>query len=150
MKRVLALSVVLGVAALGPAAWGQSAGTVGSKATNGDSGTIGTAGSAAAGGTSASTAGVGAHSTGPAGSSSAIGSGGSAATDHGKARSATKIQQNSQMQQARSRAMAHDGGTWSRSATNTRVRNDGEMSSRTKSMAHEPGGKPAMSKTRMR
>jgi len=150
MKRLLALSVVLCAATLGGAAWGQSASTVGSKATNGDSGTIGSAGSAAAGGTSASTAGVGAQSTGPAGSSSAIASGGSAAADHGKAKSGTKINQNPQMLQAHSRATAQDGGTWSKSATNTRVRNDGQLSSRTKSMAHEPGGKPAMSTTRMR
>jgi hypothetical protein len=34
--------------------------------------------------------------------------------------------------------------------TNTSVRHDGALSSRTKSMAHEPGGKPAMSKTRVR
>ena len=150
MMRLLALCVALSATTLGSAAWGQSASTVGSKATSGDSGTIGTGGSAAAGGTSASTAGVGAHSGGPAGSSSAIASGGSASTDRGKARSDTKVHQNPQMLQAQSKAMAHDGGTWSRSATNTRVKNDGELSSRTRSMAHEPGGKPSMSRTRIR
>lgn len=150
MMRLLALSVALSVATLGPAAWGQSASTVGSKATNGGSGTIASAGSAAAGGTSASTAGVGAQSNGPHGSSSAIAGAGSAATDRGKAKSGTRIIQNSQMLQAHSRATAQDGGIWSKSATNTRVKNDGQLSSRTRSMAHEPGGKPAMSTTRIR
>jgi len=150
MKRLLALSVVVCAATLGSAAWGQSASTVGSKATNGDSGTIGSGGSAAAGGTSASTAGVGAHSDGPLGSSSAIASGGSAATDQGRAKSGTKIHQNPQMLQAHSRATAQDGGTWSKSATNTKVKNDGQLSSRTMSMAHQPGSKPAISKTRVR
>jgi len=147
---LLALCIALCATTLGSAAWGQSASTVGGKATNGDSGTIGTAGSAAAGGTSASTAGVGAHSASPGGSSSAIASGGSASTDRGKAKSDTRIHQNPQMLQAQSKAMAHDGGTWSRSATNTRVKNDGALSSRTKSMAHEPGGKPSMSRPRVR
>jgi len=150
MGRLLALCVALGATTLGSAAWSQSAGTVGSKATSGDNSTIGTAGSAAAVGTLASTAGVGAHSVGPASSSSAIAGGGSAATAHGKARSDTKIQQNPQMLQARSKAMAHDGGTWSTSATMTRVKNDGQLASRTRSMAHQPGSKPAMSRTRMR
>ena len=144
--KVFTAIAMTGLLAASAPAWSQSASTLGSKATNGSDSTIGTAGSAAAGGTSASTIGLGAHSPG----SSAIGSGGSAAAAHGKARSDTKIRQNSQMQQARSKAMAHDGGTWSRSMTNTKVKHSGDLSSRTKSMSHEPGGKPAMSKTRMR
>ena len=148
--RVSLLIVTAGLVVASSAAWGQSANAVGSKARHGGDSTIGTAGSAAAGGTSASTIGLGAHSTGKNGSSSAIAGGGSAAADQGKARSDTKIRQNSQMQQARSKAMAHDRGTWSRSMTNTRVKHGGDLSSRTKSMAHEPGGKPAMSKTKMR
>ena len=36
------------------------------------------------------------------------------------------------------------GGTWSKSMTHTQER-DGTVSSRTKSMAHEPGGAPAKS-----
>jgi hypothetical protein len=34
--------------------------------------------------------------------------------------------------------------------TNTRVRHNGDVSSWTRSMAHEPGSKPAMSRTRVR
>jgi hypothetical protein len=148
--KVSTFVAVASVFALSSAAWGQSASTVGSKATSGDSGTIGTAGSAAAGGTSASTIGLGAHSTGNSGSSSSIAGAGSAAADQGRVRSATRIHENPQMLQARSRATAQDGGTWSKSASNTRVKQSGDLSSRTKSMAHEPGSKPAMSKTRVR
>lgn len=148
--KVSALVAVASLFALSSAAWGQSAGTVGAKATNGGSSTIGTAGSASAGGTSASTIGLGAHSTGTAGSSSSIAGAGSAAADQGRARSATRIHENPQMLQARSRATAQDGGTWSKSATNTRVKQNGDLSSRTRSMAHEPGSKPAMSKARVR
>lgn len=144
--RALTLIVAAGLLAASPAAWGQSASTLGSKATNGADSTVGSGGSAAAGGTSASTLGLGAHS----GDSSAIASGGSAAADNGKAKSDTKIRENPQMLKAQSKAMAHDGGTWSRSATNTKVKNNGDLSSRTKSMSHEPGSKPAMSKTRIR
>jgi hypothetical protein len=43
-----------------------------------------------------------------------------------------------------SKAKAQDGGTWSKSQTKTKIK-DGEMTSRTKSMAHEPGGAPAKS-----
>jgi hypothetical protein len=42
--------------------------------------------------------------------------------------------------------MAHDGGTFSKSHTKTKVR-DGEVESRTKTMAHEPGSKPVKSTT---
>ena len=45
-----------------------------------------------------------------------------------------------------SKAMAHDGGTFSKSHTKTKVR-DGEVESRTKTMAHEPGSKPVKSTT---
>jgi hypothetical protein len=148
--KVSVLVAVASLVALSPAAWGQSAGTVGTKASSGGSSTVGTAGSAAAGGTSASTVGLGAHSTGTKGNSSSIASGGSAAADHGRVRSGTRVHENRQMLQARSRATAQDGGTWSKSATNTRVMHNGDLSSRTRSMAHEPGGKPAMSKTRMK
>jgi len=148
--KVSKLVAVAGMFVLSSAAWGQSANTVGSKATDGQNATIGSAGSASAGGTSASTVGLGAHSTGDAGSSSSIASGGSAAAEQGKAKSTTKVHDNPQMLQARSRATAQDGGTWSKSATKTKVSQNGELASRTKSMAHEPGSKPAMSKTRVR
>lgn len=44
------------------------------------------------------------------------------------------------------KAKAQDGGTFSKSMTNTRIK-DGELDSRTKSMAHEPGGAPVKSTT---
>ena len=43
-----------------------------------------------------------------------------------------------------SKARAQDGGTWSDSKTRTKV-HKGEVTSRTKTMAHEPGGPPAKS-----
>ena len=132
-------------------AWAQpSATTVGAGAKSDDSATIGSGGSAAAGGTSASTLGLGATSKGPQGTSSSIGGAGSAATADGKATSSTKIHSNPQMLRAQSRAKAQDGGTWSKSMTQTRVRHDGDLSSRTRSMAHQPGGAPAKSTTKMR
>jgi len=126
-----------------------SAQTVGSKVTTDDSATIGTAGSAAAGGTSASTIGLGANSTGKAGTSSVVGGAGSAAAASGKVRSDTKIRENPQMLRSQSKAKAWDGGTWSKSASNTKVQHDGDLTSRTKSMSHVPGSKPAMSTTRI-
>jgi hypothetical protein len=123
-----------------------SATTVGSKVSRGGYTTGGTAGSAAAGGTSASTIGLGAASR----TSSAIGGAGSAAAVNGRAVSNTKVRENPQMLRAQSRARASDGGTWSQSMTNTKVRHNGDLSSWTRSMAHEPGSKPAMSRTRVR
>jgi hypothetical protein len=123
-----------------------SATTVGSKVSRGGYTTGGTAGSAAVGGMSASTIGLGAASR----TSSAIGGAGSAAAVNGRAISTTRIRENPQMLGAQSRARAWDGGTWSQSMTNTRVRQNGDVSSWTRSMAHEPGSKPAMSRTRVR
>ena len=123
-----------------------SATTVGSKASRSGYTTGGTAGSAAAGGTSASTIGLGAASR----TSSAIGGAGSAAAVNGRAIATNRIRENPQMLGAHSRARAWDGGTWSQSMTNTRVRQNGDVSSWTRSMAHEPGSKPAMSRTRVR
>jgi len=45
-----------------------------------------------------------------------------------------------------SKARAQDRGTWSRSMTKTQV-HKGEVRSRTKAMAHEPGGPPTKSTT---
>lgn len=142
----ISMLVATGVFALSSVAWGQSASSLGAGATNGGSSTVGTAGSASAGGTSASTIGLGAHS----GNSSSIGGAGSAAAARGRARSDTKIRENPQMLQARSKATAQDGGTWSKSATNTKVKHNGALSSNTRSMAHQPGSKPAMSRTRIK
>ena len=43
------------------------------------------------------------------------------------------------------KAQAQDGGTWSKSMTHIKT-HKGEVSSRTKSMAHQPGG-PAIKST---
>ena len=40
------------------------------------------------------------------------------------------------------------GGVWSQSRTHTKVKKDGTVSSRTRSMAHEPGGPPVKSTVR--
>ena len=136
---------------VGSGAWAQpSASTVGAGATSDGSATVGSGGSAAAGGTSASTLGLGATSKGPQGTSSSIGSAGSAAAATGKATSSTRIHSNPQMLHAQSKARAQDGGTWSRSMTQTKVKHSGDLSSRTMSMAHQPGAAPAKSKTRVR
>jgi hypothetical protein len=151
MRRFSIATIAGALVFAGSAAFAQpGAHSGGSKATNEASSTIGTAGSAAAGGTSASTIGLGANSTGKAGTSSTVGGAGSAAAVNGKATSNTKIRENPQMLRAQSQAKAQDGGTWSKSATNTKVRHSGDLTSRTKSMAHVPGSKPSMSKTRMR
>lgn len=152
MKKIIPL-VIGAVVIAAPHAFAQqpsaspSAATVGAGSSSGSSGTVGTGGSAAAGGTSASTLGLGGTSTGPAGTSSSIGGGGSAATsDGGKATTSNKVHENPNMLQDQAKAKAQDGGTWSKSMTNTRIK-DGELNSRTKSMAHEPGGPPVKSTT---
>jgi hypothetical protein len=151
MKRIIPLAIAAIIAA--PCAFAQSQGsapsasTVGAGSSSGGSGTVGTAGSGAAGGTSASTIGLGGTSTGAGGTSSTIGGGGSAATsDGGKATSSNKIQENPNKLQDQAKAKAQDGGTWSKSQTKTTIK-DGELDSRTRSMAHEPGGPPAKSTT---
>jgi hypothetical protein len=152
MKKIIPLMLAAVVIAA-PHAFAQthqtapSASTVGAGSSSGSSGTVGTGGSSAAGGTSASTLGLGGTSTGPAGTSSSIGGGGSAAiSDGGKATTSNKVQENPNMLKDQAKAKAQDGGTWSKSTTNTKIR-DGELDSRTKSMAHEPGGPPAKSTT---
>ena len=115
-----------------------SASTLGAGSASGNSGTVGSGGSAAAGGTSASTLGMGAKS----GDSQSLGSAGSAAAVDGRATSKTKMNDNNAMSKAR----AQDGGTWSRSMTKTKIKDD-TLTSRTKAMAHQPGGPPVKSKT---
>lgn len=145
MKPLPVIAAALTLVAATPFAYAQSASTIGAGSSSGSSGTVGTAGSGAAGGTSASTIGLGGTSTGPAGTSSTIGGGGSAATaDGGKATTSDKINENPNKLQ--DQAKAQDGGTWSKSQTKTTIK-DGELDSRTKSMAHEPGGPPAKSTT---
>lgn len=123
-----------------------SASTAGSKVSIGGNTVGGTAGSAAAGGTSASTLGLGARS----GSSAVVVGGGSAAAVQGRAISNTRIRENPQMLRAQSRATAMDGGTWSRSMSQTTVGHDNGLRSWTRSMAHEPGSRPVISTTRIR
>ena len=119
-----------------------SASTTGSGVTAGGSSTIGSGGSAAAGGTSASTLGLGASS----GQSKSVGGAGSAATVDGKVSTSNKINTNGQGLQDQAKAKAQDGGTWSKSMTKTKVKDD-QLTSRTKSMSHQPGGPPAKSTT---
>ena len=110
------------------------------------SATGGTAGSAAAGGTSASTVGTGGTSTGANGATgSSLATGGSAAGGKTMDRSHVNETGNGGLN-GQSKAMAHDGGTFSKSHTQTKVR-DGEVESRSKTMAHEPGSKPVKSTT---
>lgn len=141
------LGATLILFAAAPLAYSQSASSVGAGSSTGSSGTLGTGGSGAAGGTSASTLGLGGTSTGPAGTSSTIGGGGSAATsDGGKATTSNKVHENPNMLKDQAKAKAQDGGTWSKSKTDTKVE-QGELDSRTKSMAHQPGGPPVKSTT---
>jgi hypothetical protein len=60
--------------------------------------------------------------------------------------SSTRVNGNQNNLNAMSKARAQEQGTWSRSMTHTKV-HKGEVTSRTKSMAHEPGGAPAKSTT---
>lgn len=136
MRIVLLSTVVSLLLGLGPSTLlAQSAGTVGA------------GGNASADGTSATTLGTGGAATDADGSyTGSIASGGSAATEDGKAKSQTKIIENPNMLQGNSKAMAHDGGTFSKSMTKTRVKGD-DLSSRTKTMSHVPGEKPAKDTT---
>ena len=147
MKTIfLAGTLVLGAGSL---ALAQSASTVGAGSTSNtptsSSATGGTGGSAAAGGTSASTLGVGGTSTGAGGTSSSLGTGGSAAGGT-RDTSSTRLNGNANNMNGMSKARAQDKGTWSDSKTHTKI-HKGEVSSRTKTMAHEPGGPPVKSTT---
>src|SRR5436309_11463129 len=108
----------------------------------------GTGGSAAVGGTSASTVGTGGTSTSPTGTGSSIAAGGSAAAANGKAQSGTHVNQgNGPVLNSNTRAQAHDGGTFSRSQTRTKVKAGEDVQSTTRTMSHEPGSKPVKSTT---
>lgn len=137
-------------AAVSSAALAQSATSVGSGGASvgagGSAATGGTAGSASVGGTSASTLGTGGTSTSPTGTtSSTIGSTGSAAGGT-RDMSKTKINGNANNLHGHSMSRAQDGGTWSRSMTQTKV-HKGDVRSRTRTMAHQPGGPPVKSTT---
>jgi hypothetical protein len=108
----------------------------------------GTGGSAAVGGTSASTLGTGGTSTSPTGTGSSIAGGGSAASVNGKAQSGSHVNQgNGPVLNSNSRAQAHDGGTFSRSQTRTKVKAGADVQSTTRTMTHQPGSKPVKSTT---
>jgi hypothetical protein len=110
------------------------------------SATGGTAGSASAGGTSASTLGTGGTSTGPAGTGSSIAGGGSAAAIDGRAQTRSNTNQGSgRVLNNNTKAQAHDGGTFSKSHTKTKVKAGEEVTSRTRTMSHVPGSKPVKS-----
>ncbi len=114
------------------------------------SGVVGTGGSAAAGGTSASTLGVGGQSTGPSSTSSALGTGGSAAASGGRTTSWSKVHQTGGGMMGQSKAMGKQhGGVWSKSHTKPKVGQNGKLTSRIKSISHEPGGPPTRSTSRM-
>lgn len=113
----------------------------------GGSATGGTAGSAAASGTSASTVGTGGTSTGANGSTgSSLATGGSAAGGKTMDRAHVNETGNGGLN-GQSKAMAHDGGTFSKSQTKTKVRDSESVESRTRTMSHEPGSKPVKSTT---
>jgi hypothetical protein len=108
----------------------------------------GTGGSAAVGGTSASSVGTGGTSTSPTGTGSSIAAGSSAAAVDGKAQSGTHVNQgNGPVLNSNTRAQAHDGGTFSRSQTRTKVKAGEDVHSTTRTMSHEPGSKPVKSTT---
>jgi hypothetical protein len=50
------------------------------------------------------------------------------------------------MLQDQAKAKAQDGGPWSKSMSNTRIK-QGELDSHTKTTAHEPGGAPVKTTT---
>lgn len=111
--------------------------------------TGGRGGSAAVGGTSASTVGTGGTSTSPTGGTgSSIAAGGSAASVSGKSQTGVSMNKgNGPVLNSNARAQAHEGGTFSRSHTRTKVKAGEEVGSTTKTMSHVPGSKPTMSTT---
>src|SRR3954454_4062011 len=108
----------------------------------------GTGGSAAVGGTSASTVGTGGTSTSPTGTGSSIAGGGSAAAANGRAQSGSHVNRgNGPVLNSNTRAQAHDGGTFSRSQTRTKVKAGEDVQSTTRTMSHQPGSAPVKSRT---
>jgi hypothetical protein len=147
--KISLLSTLLAAGAVGTA-YAQSASTVGSgdASEDGTSGTIGSGGSAAAGDTSASGLSTGGTSTGDSGTSSTVGAGGSAAAADGRTMSKSKVNENPNNLQGQTKNSAHDGGTWSKVNSKTKVKEGESLDSRTKAMSHEPGGAPEKSTVR--
>ena len=121
--------------------------STGAFAQSGSSAVAGTAGSAAAGDTSASTAGIGATSKGPSGTSSSLATGGSAAGPKTMDRSHVNATGNNGLH-GDTKAMAHDGGTFSMSQTQTRVVNGTRVDSGTRTLSHVQGQQAVRSTTR--
>jgi hypothetical protein len=149
----LAVLLVCGAASSGFAAGGGTAGASASTVASGAgsttpgsaSGTIGSAGSAAAGNTSASSLGVGAQSTTPGQTSTSIGVGGSASAPGGRTLSRSRVYDGKELDFGRSADTAFEhGGTLSRSVTRTLDYN-GQLHSRTRSVARSPGEPPVRS-----
>jgi hypothetical protein len=66
----------------------------------------------------------------------------------GRADSRSKVHDNANNLMGQSKAMANEGGgDWSKSQTKTQVKPGDDLSTRTKSMSHEPGGPPVKSTT---
>jgi len=124
----------------------QNSSTVGTGSASESSGTVGSAGSGSAGDTSASTVGTAGTSSDEDGASaSSLGSAGSAAGGD-KNTSRTNIHGNENNLHGKSQAKAMDqGGTWSKSKTQMKVKQGEELSTRTKTMSHEAGGPPSKS-----
>src|SRR3954470_19948826 len=90
----------------------------------------------------------GASTSGSGQTGSSIAAGGSAASANGKAQSGTSMNKgNGPVLNSNARAQAHEGGTFSRSHTRTKVKAGEEVGSTTKTMSHVPGSKPTMSTT---
>jgi hypothetical protein len=137
MTKMLPALAVLGLVLAPALAQAQAGGST----------TGGSAGSAAAGGTSVSTVGTGGTSTGANGATgSSLATGASAAGGKTMDRSHVNETGNGGLN-GQAKAMAHDGGTFSRSQTKTKVRDGEGIESRTKTMSHEPGSKPVKSTT---
>ncbi len=72
----------------------------------------------------------------------------SAAAVDGKAKTGVSTNKgNGPVMNSNARAQAHEGGTFSRSHTRTKVKAGEEVGSTTKTMSHVPGSKPTMSRT---
>jgi hypothetical protein len=97
-----------------------------------------------AGGMSASTVGTGAGTVSPGGASGVVGSGGSAAAG-GTSASSLGLGAESTTPNQSSSALGTGGSAASAKSHTVTHLHHGDLSSRTKSMAHEPGGPPVKS-----
>lgn len=145
-RTITCLLTAIAVCGGASLATAQNSNTVGTGSASDSNGTVGSAGSGSAGDTSASTVGTAGTSTGEDGeTASTLGSAGSAAGGD-KNTSRTNIHGNENNLHGKSQAKAMDqGGTWSKSKTQTKAKQGEELSTRTKTMSHEAGGPPSKS-----